>query len=95
LPIPGGTPGFSSGDPFEHANLPGPADAAPPFGNEPSSITNFNGVIGVAHFEGDGTATNTKTGKTFKLLYDEDLRFMKGVYQGVDGELHRGTFALV
>src|SRR5262249_45405990 len=43
LPIPGGLPGFNPGDIFEHLNLPGPADAPPPFGNEPSSITNFNG----------------------------------------------------
>jgi len=90
LPIPGGTPGFSPGDFFEHANLAGPADAAPPFGNEPSSITDFDGAVGVAHFEGTG-----KDSQGNDLLYDVDLRFMQGTYRGVDGELHDGTFAFI
>ena len=90
LPIPGGTPGFSPGDFFEHANLPGPADAAPPFGNEPSAVTNFNGFVGVAHVEGTGVDGDGNT-----LLWDVDLRFMQGVYQGVDGKMHQGTFALI
>ena len=90
LPIPGGTPGFAPDDPFEHANLAGPADAAPPSGNEPSSITDFSGFIGVAHFEGTG-----KDGAGNTLLWDADVRFMKGTYRGVDGDLHHGTFAFV
>ncbi|HKA07030.1 MAG TPA: hypothetical protein VKD71_07210 [Gemmataceae bacterium] len=90
LPIPGGTPGFAPGDFFEHANLAGPADAPPPFGNEPSSITNFNGFVGVAHFEGTGVDGDGNT-----LLWDADLRFMQGAYQGVDGKMHHGTFALI
>jgi hypothetical protein len=90
LPIPGGLPGFLPGEPFEHANLAGPADAPPPFGNEPSSITDFNGFVGVAHVEGTGTDGDGHT-----LLWDVDLRFMQGVYRGVDGRRHQGTFALV
>ena len=90
LPIPGGTPGFHPGDPFQHANFPGPADAPPPFGNEPSSITNFNGFVGVAHFQGTG-----HDGAGNVLLYEADLRFMKGTYRGVDGRLHHGTFAFI
>src|SRR5262245_23634991 len=90
LPIPGGTPGFSPGDPFEHANFPGPADAPPPFGNEPSSISNFNGFVGVAHFEGTGRDGDGNT-----LLYEADLRFMQGTYRGVDGRPQRGTFAFI
>src|SRR5262249_12785005 len=76
LPIPGGLPGFLPGEPFEHIYLPGPADAPPPFGNEPSTITDFNGFIGVAHFEGTGTDGDGNT-----LLVDIDLRFMQGVYR--------------
>src|SRR5262245_41366910 len=90
LPIPGGTPGFHPEDPFEHANLAGPADAPPPFGNEPSSITNFNGFVGVAHFEGTG-----HDGEGHTLLWDADLRFMQGTYRGVDGKPHFGTFVLI
>src|SRR5262249_40324727 len=90
LPIPGGTPGFAPSDPFEHANLAGPADAPPPFGNEPSSINDFVGFIGVAHVEGTG-----KDGQGNTLLWDVDLRFMQGVYRGVDGRSHFGTFAFV
>ena len=29
------------------------------------------------------------------LLWEVDLRFMDGVYQGVDGNIHNGTFAEV
>ncbi len=89
LPIPGEFPAGV------HGYLAGPADAPPPFGNEPSSITNFNGFIGVANVQGTGIATDTTTGATSTLLFDVDLRFMQGVYQGVDGSLHSGTFAFV
>jgi hypothetical protein len=90
LPIPGGIGPFLPGEPFQHINLPGPADAPQPIGNDPSTITNFNGFIGVAHFEGTGTDNNGNT-----LLWDADLRFMTGVYQGVDGKIHKGTFVEV
>jgi hypothetical protein len=90
LPIPGGLGPFFPGEPFQHINLPGPADAPPPVGNEPSTITDFNGFIGVAHFEGTGIDNNGNS-----LLWDADLRFMTGEYQGVDGNLHHGTFVEV
>ena len=90
LPIPGGVGPFLPGEPFQHINLPGSADAPPPVGNDPSTITDFNGFIGVAHFEGTGTDNSGNT-----LLWDADLRFMTGVYQGVDGNIHKGTFVEV
>jgi hypothetical protein len=90
LPIPGGTPGFTPDEPFQHANIAGPADAPPPYGNEPSSITDIVGFVGVAPFEGTGKDGNGNT-----LLWDADLRFMQGVYRGVDGRLHAGTFAFI
>jgi hypothetical protein len=93
LPIPGGTPN-PTGGPFIHSNLPGPADAPPRNGNEPSTITDFNGFIGVADVTGSGTGTDS-TGATTRLFFAADLRFMKGLYQGVDGNLHKGTFAFV
>jgi hypothetical protein len=63
-------------------------------GLDPSAITDFNGFVGVADVQGTGTATYAN-GKSGTLLYDTDMRFMKGVYRGEDGVLHRGAFILV
>ena len=63
-------------------------------GVDPSSITDFNGFAGVADARGTGTATNPD-GSTETLLFDTDMRFMKGVYVGVDGAVHQGTFGFV
>jgi hypothetical protein len=63
-------------------------------GVDPSSITDFNGFVGVADVRGKGTATNPD-GSTETLLFDTDMRFMKGVYVGVDGAVHHGTFGFV
>jgi len=89
LPIPGEFPAGV------HGYLPGPADSPPPFGNEPNTITDFNGQVAVANIDGIGTALDTTTGATSTLLYDVDVRIMQGVYRGVDGDLHTGTFALL
>jgi len=63
-------------------------------GLDPSSITDFNGFVGVADVQGTGTATNLD-GSTEPLLFDTDMRFMSGVYVGVDGGVHKGTFGFV
>jgi hypothetical protein len=63
-------------------------------GTDPSSITDFKGVVGVADVQGDGTGTNPD-GSTETLLFDTDMRFMSGVYVGVDGEVHKGAFVFV
>jgi hypothetical protein len=78
------------GGPDVYANVPGPADASPPFGNEPNTITNFNGFYGGARIQGTGTDDHGNT-----LLWDADLRFMQGVYKGLDGKLYQRTFAEV
>jgi hypothetical protein len=44
---------------------------------------------------GTGTGTNTDTGTTTSLLFDVDMRFMQGVYIGLDGEKHNSTFDLI
>jgi len=62
--------------------------------SELSTITDFKGKVGCARVQGVGTATGPDR-KTETLLYDTDMRFMKGTYVGVDGDVHRGTFALV
>ena len=63
-------------------------------GIDPSSITDFNGFVGVADVQGTGTATNPN-GSTETLLFDTDMRFMSGVYVGLDGAVHKGTFGFV
>jgi hypothetical protein len=63
-------------------------------GVDPSSITDFNGHIGVAEVQGTGRATNPD-GSTETLLFDTDMRFMSGVYVGQDGTVHKGTFGFV
>ena len=92
VPIPGGAliPN-PFGGPDVHFNRPGPVDSTVPgTGGEPSAITDFNGFVGVVRVDGTGT-----DGAGNPLLWEVDLRFMQGVYRGVDGDLHRGTFALV
>ena len=61
---------------------------------DPSSIWDFNGLVGVADVQGNGTATNPD-GSTETLLFDTDMRFMSGVYVGMDGHVHKGTFGFV
>ena len=74
------------GAPF-HVVLPGP-------GSEPSSITDFQGTIGVAALGGTGVGIDAK-GKRENLLHDVDVRFMKGKYVGVDNRRHEATFVFV
>jgi hypothetical protein len=68
-----------------HVQVPGE-------GNEPSTIFDFNGFVGIAHIVGTGTA-RMADGLRRRLFFDVDNRFMTGVYVGFDGRIHRGTFA--
>ncbi len=63
-------------------------------GLDPSSITDFNGFVGVADVQGTGTATYADN-STETLLYDTDMRFMTGTYRGKDGQVYKGTFGFV
>jgi hypothetical protein len=67
----------------------------PASGVEPSTITDFDGVVGIANIGGTGTGTDTATGKTTSLVFDADMRFMKGTFVALDGDEHRGTFGFV
>jgi hypothetical protein len=73
------------GTPF-HVVGPGPADQ----GNDPSVITDFKGVVGIA--AGAGTGTD-EDGDALTLSFD--YRFMKGEYVGVDGKRHHAAFAFI
>jgi hypothetical protein len=62
---------------------------------EPSTITNFKGIVGGVDLFGTGVGTDTKTGIKTKLFTAIDNRFMQGVYAGVDGRQHQATFGFV
>jgi hypothetical protein len=57
-----------------------------PGSEEPSSITDFKGVVGATEIQGTGTDG---------LLFDVDMRFMQGTYIGVNGKIQSGTFGFV
>ena len=81
-PIPGGIQPFGPGTEVFHIFLPG-SDM------EPSTITDFHGFVGLAHITGFGTANPGNR----RVFFDNDMRFMKGPYIGVDGKQRNGTFA--
>jgi hypothetical protein len=90
VPIPGGTPFL--GGAFHWF---GPA-AVDPIDAEPSTITDFNGFVGLAYLNGMVTQTNTKTGQVRRLPFlTSDMRFMQGVFRDTEGRVHQGAFALV
>jgi hypothetical protein len=92
-PIPHVTPG-----PFGpiHFFFPGAVEGVDAnTGHDPSTITDFNGFVGVCDVAGNATGMNTTTGVTVADNYTADLRFMSGVFVGQDGREHNGTFAFV
>jgi hypothetical protein len=60
-------------------------------GGDPSTITDFNGFVGVGDFTG-GTG---KDGSGVGMFWNADLRFMSGEFIGTDGKHHHGAFAFV
>jgi hypothetical protein len=92
-PIP---PGFELNGQHFHVYLNEP-------GNEPSTITDFRGLVAINHLQGEGTiirggpngglATPTTTGD--RIGYDVDMRIMKGTYIGEDGQAHEGAFGFI
>jgi hypothetical protein len=94
IPLPQALAANPFGGPDIYQNFQGPADAdphvTPLLGNEPNQITNFNGFYGGARVQGTGTGSDGKT-----YLWDADLRFMQGVYQGLNGQQYHATFVEV
>lgn len=65
-------------------------------GNEPSTVTDFRGYFGVASIDvSAATRTEKRTGNTTSLLWRAEMRMLKGVYIGTDGQSHHGTFGFV
>ena len=93
LPLPVGTPAL--GGVFRFFG-PTPDGSFDPIDAEPSTITNFNGVVGLAYISGMVTRTHIQTGVIERLPFNgADMRFMHGTYLGVDGKPRRGAFALI
>jgi hypothetical protein len=94
-PIPGGielAPGvvihvFGPGDPS--VTLPFTGITLQGLDVEPSTLTDFNGSSALAFHVGRARASD---GRTYNL--ETDIRAFEGEYL-VDGEVHRGSFALV
>jgi hypothetical protein len=85
-PIPGGfAEDFSlvPKDPFIHV-LP------PVFGVEPSTITDFRGVIAAGEVQGRARGSDGS-----HYSFDCDMRFMRGEYVGLDGRRRVGSFGFV
>jgi hypothetical protein len=92
VPIPGGTPSLGG---YYHIFGPAPT-GGDPIDAEPATITNFEGIVGLAYLSGMVTQTNTKTGEQQLLPFvDSDMRFMRGTFQGTDRQLHQAAFAFV
>jgi hypothetical protein len=93
LPIPGGSPGLGGGF---HIYGPTPDGSLDPIDAEPASITNFDGTTGLAYVDGTVTRTRISTGERVELPFiASDMRFMQGVYRGVDGKPRQGTFGFI
>ena len=63
---------------------------SPGIGFEMSTITDFNGVVGGS--ETRGTARGSD-GTSYS--FDCDMRFMRGVYVGLDGRIHNRSFGFI
>ena len=85
--------------PGGHFFFPGPVDAnpttSPDTGHDPSIITNFSGVIGQADLNLVGTGKNLNTGASATYDFHCDMRFMDGIFVGLDNEQHRGAIGFI
>jgi hypothetical protein len=95
-PIPGGSPGIAGafGTLF-HVYAPG-SPGLDARDAEPATITDFDGVVGLAYVSGMVTRTNTRTHAVDRLPFtDSDMRFMSGVYRDTAGHVQQGTFGFI
>jgi hypothetical protein len=94
----------SSGVEPLHFFFPGNVEGAPaptdptgpqPGGRDPSTIFNFDGVIGEADLNLTGTGTDTTTGASARYSFHTDMRFMAGKFVATDGLVRKGAFAFI
>lgn len=85
--------------PGAHFFFPGPVDAnpttSPNTGHDPSIITDFSGVIGQADLNLSGIGTDLNTGARATYDFHTDMRFMDGIFVGLDNEQHRGAIGFI
>ncbi len=85
--------------PGGHFFFPGPVDASPTTspnaGHDPSIITDFKGAIGQVDLIFSGTGTDLHTGTSAKYDFHTDMRFMEGVFVGLDNEERRGSIGFI
>ena len=85
--------------PGTHFFFPGPVDAdptaSPNAGHDPSIITDFSGVVANADLILSGTGTDLNTGMSATYDFHTDMRFMSGVFVGLDNEQHNGTIGFI
>lgn len=99
-PIPYGTPFLFPDPTIFHVQAPGYPLPNPPFDtnpatNNPATITDFNGFVGLAYIGGQGTHHDSVSNVTEDVYWEVDMRFMVGEYVGVDGKHHNATFGFV
>jgi hypothetical protein len=74
----------------------GPLHAADPDqGQDPSLITDFQGVAGAAILRVTGVGTDTTADQTARYGFKLDVNFMQGEFIGADGHHHQGAFAVI
>ena len=88
--------------PGGHFFFPGPVEGAPASdphfpnaGFDPSIITDFSGVFGQADLNLSGIGTDLNTGASATYDFHTDMRFMDGVFIGLDNERHRGSIGFI
>jgi hypothetical protein len=92
-PIPGGIARVEGTPVGYHVFVPGPPDETAL--NEPSTITDFDGVVALADVKGTGMGTDTRSKLKYPMSYELDMRIMKGRYIGTDGQEHQGVFGFL
>ncbi len=86
-----------------HSFFPGPPDGSAPMtfphfpnaGFDPSTITDFKGVIANADLNLAGTGTDLNTGDNTPYTFHTDWRFFKGAFVAVDGIQREGTLTFI
>jgi len=85
--------------PGTHFFFAGSVDASeatsPNNGHDPSIITDFHGVVANADLILSGTGTDLNTGMSATYDFHTDMRFMSGVFVGLDNERHQGTIGFI
>jgi hypothetical protein len=86
-----------------HFFFPGPPDGSAPSsfphfpnaGFDPSTITDFKGVIANADLNFAGTGTDLNTGNSTPYTFHTDWRFYKGTFVSIVGHMREGTLSFI